>query len=93
MFRHHANRTLLGGWWGGVLAIPIFLLVNRIRLRRVLRLAPPQPTPGVAAHSPAPLDPGKPVIARPGGIMAIVVLSLLVVVFCGGLASLAFPPN
>ncbi|WBB68147.1 hypothetical protein [Micromonospora sp. WMMD812] len=85
MFRHHTNRSLLGGWWGiGVIAIPIFLLFDRVRLRRVLRLDPPRPTPGVAAHSPVPLDPGKPVLARPGGILAIVLLTLLVVVVgCG----------
>jgi hypothetical protein len=75
VYRRHTNRTLAGGWWGvTATAIPIFLVANRIRLGRVLRLAPPQPTPGVAAFSPVPLDPGKPVLRRPGAIVAIVVL-------------------
>ncbi|MEH1165113.1 hypothetical protein V6V47_06980 [Micromonospora sp. CPCC 205539] len=89
-FRHHTNKSLVGGWWGiGVIAIPIMLIANRLRLGRILRLAPPQPTPGVAAQLPAPLDPGKPVMTRSGGIVTIVVLaSLVLVVACGVLVAL-----
>ncbi|WP_234582452.1 hypothetical protein [Micromonospora sp. MH99] len=88
MFRHYTNKTLLAGWWGvGVIGIPIFLGVDRFRLRRILRLAPPQPTPGVAASLPAPLDPGKPLIQRPGAILSIVLVTVLVLVIgCGALA-------
>ncbi|MET8086470.1 hypothetical protein [Micromonospora sp. NPDC005237] len=88
MFRHHTNKTLLAGWWGiGVVGMPILLGIDRLRLRRILRLAPPQPTPGVAASLPAPLDPGKPLIQRPGAIVSLILLTLLVLVIgCGALA-------
>ncbi|MEV4813081.1 hypothetical protein [Micromonospora avicenniae] len=91
MFRHHANRSLLLGWWGvGVIAVPMLLLIDGFRLRRVLRLDPPRPTPGVAALSPVPLDPGKPVLARPGAILSIVLVSVIVLlVGCGIAATIA----
>jgi len=73
-------RMLLGGWWGvGALGIPMMLLINRVRLRRVLRLEPPQGRlPEVTASLPAPLDPGRPVLRRPGGILSVVICTLLV---------------
>ncbi|UWP87229.1 hypothetical protein [Dactylosporangium fulvum] len=84
-FRRRANRTLLGGWWGvAALGIPVVLLIDRIRLRKVLRLAPPQPTPGVAAELPAPLDPGQPVLLRPGAIVAGAVLALILLIVALG---------
>ncbi|WP_433533775.1 hypothetical protein ACQPZK_16355 [Micromonospora sp. CA-249363] len=93
LYRHHTNKTLLAGWWGiGIIGIPIFLGVDRFRLRRILRLAPPQPTPGVAAHLPAPLDPGKPVIQRPGAIVSLILLTLfLLIAACGALAFATTP--
>ncbi|MGC4857278.1 hypothetical protein ACLQ24_28905 [Micromonospora sp. DT4] len=93
LYRHYTNKTLLAGWWGiGVIGIPIFLGVDRFRLRRILRLSPPQPTPGVAAHLPAPLDPGKPVIRRPGAIVSLILLTLfLLVAGCGALAFATTP--
>jgi hypothetical protein len=81
LFRRQMNRTLVGGWWGpGLIAIPIIMLANRLRLRRILKLAPPRPTPGVAAPVPAPMDPGKPVLARGGGIFG-VILAVVSVLF------------
>ncbi|GIJ61474.1 hypothetical protein [Virgisporangium aurantiacum] len=81
-YRHLTARTLLGCWWGvGVIGGPVVVLANRLRMRPALRLGPPQPTPGVAALSPRPLDPGPRVLARPGGIVGTlvgVVLTLLV---------------
>ncbi|MET7402153.1 hypothetical protein ABZS66_52610 [Dactylosporangium sp. NPDC005572] len=75
-YRARTNRTLAAGWWGiSAVGVPILLLIDRLRLRKVLRLAPPVPTPGVAAQLPAPMDPGLPVLRRPGAIVAGVVLA------------------
>jgi hypothetical protein len=54
VFRSQMSRTLLGCWWGpGVLATPIILIANRLRLSRVLQLDLTRPSPGVAASVPA----------------------------------------
>jgi hypothetical protein len=91
-FRQRTNRSLLAGWWGvGVIGIPILALFNWGRLRKVLRLAPPQPTPGVHAPLRAPLDPGKPVWQRPGAIVAAVVLIALVLFVALGIWASSVP--
>lgn len=78
VFRSQTSRTLVGCWWGpGVIATPIILIANRLRLRRVLRLDPPRPIPGVAASVPTAMDPGAPVLARPSGIFALVMLAMV----------------
>src|SRR5689334_10649188 len=56
MFRYHGNRSLVAGWWGvTVIALPIYLVKNYVRLQKVLKLPMPQPTPGVAAPNLRPL--------------------------------------
>jgi hypothetical protein len=83
VFRRQNSRSLVGAWWGvGIFALPIFLIANRVRLGRILRLEPPRPTAGVAGQVSAPLDPGRSVLRRRSGIfalvMAVVVIPLLV---------------
>lgn len=83
-FREQQARTLVRCWWGvSFIGAPLMLLANWLRLRRVLRLDPPRPTAGVAAPAAGPLDPGKPVLARPAGIVGILLgaVALLVVAF------------
>jgi hypothetical protein len=75
-------NTLLQGWWGAIsfFATPVTILINLVLRGRVAGLGAPQRVPGiVGAASPYPLDPGKPVLARPQSIAAFVVLLLLVV--------------
>lgn len=89
LYRRHTNRSLLQGWWGvGLVSVPVLLLVNRVRMRPVLRLNPPQPTPGVAALVPVPLDIGPAVRTRPGGIVGLAVLAVLVLLVVVGLAGI-----
>lgn len=78
-FRQLVGRTLLLGWWGvGLFAIPVILLANALRLRRVLRLpAPLFRLPEVTAPAPMPLDPGRPMLARGTGIFGLVITALL----------------
>jgi len=64
-FRHMTSRTLVQGWYsyGSLVAAPITILVNLVRRSKVAKLAPPQPNP--YGPSRAPMDPGKPLLARP----------------------------
>jgi hypothetical protein len=58
-----------------VIGAPIMLGLTRYRMRAALRLAPPRPTPGVAAPSAAPLDPGRRVLTRASGRFALVMVA------------------
>jgi hypothetical protein len=81
-FRRMTSSTMLQGWWGlaSFFITPITILINLVLRYRVANLGPPQRVPGVVgALSPYPLDPGKPVLARPQAIAAFVVLLVLVV--------------
>jgi hypothetical protein len=82
-FRRMTANTLLLGWWGAisVIATPVTLLINLVRRGKVAGLAPPQRVPGVVgALAPAPLDPGKPVLARPQSVTLFVLLGAFIVV-------------
>lgn len=64
-FRHMTGRTLLQGWYsyGSLIIAPITLLINVVRRNKVASLPQPQPNPyGPSRH---PMDPGKPLLARP----------------------------
>lgn len=78
-FRRMTANTLLVGWWGwaSVFITPITVLINLVRRGKVANLAAPQRVPGIVPQIPAPLNPGKPVLARPqalAGIGAVVVI-------------------
>jgi hypothetical protein len=63
-FRRQTAKTLTGGWCsvGAIILTPIFVLMNIIARGKVADLSAPQPYPG----APAPLDPGAPLLQRPG---------------------------
>ncbi|MEU2059594.1 hypothetical protein [Streptomyces sp. NPDC013455] len=75
VFRQMQADTLVRGWWGplSMLVTPVTLLVNLGALARIRRL----PAPATAAWRP-PLDPGRPVLRRPAGLVALVPLGVLV---------------
>lgn len=79
VFRQQIGRTLVGCWWGvGVISVPIFLILNRVRLNRTLQLEAPRPTPGVAAQVGAPLDPGRSVFRRRSGIFGLMMAAIVI---------------
>ncbi|WP_246568639.1 LppU/SCO3897 family protein [Streptomyces flaveus] len=76
VFRQMQADTLLQGWWGPLSAIitPITLLMNLGALSTVRRI----PQPRVPGWRP-PLDPGKPVMKRPAGLIVTVPLAVVAV--------------
>ncbi len=76
VYRDETANTLKRGWWSvtGLVIVPIFLLMNLVRWVRLVRLAPPRPTPGVVGPNPRPATPGRPVFRRPAAIMLVFAL-------------------
>lgn len=74
VFREMQANTMLQGWWSplSVLFTAAILLMN-LGVRSAL-LSLPEPT---AWGGRPPLDPGKPVMKRPAGVIALVPLSVL----------------
>ncbi|WP_328768993.1 LppU/SCO3897 family protein [Streptomyces sp. NBC_00286] len=72
VFRKMQADTLLQGWWGALSAFitPITLLMNLGALSALRRIPEPQ---GPSWRPP--LDPGKPVMKRPAGLIAAVPLA------------------
>ncbi|WP_153543347.1 hypothetical protein [Streptomyces sp. RB17] len=86
VFRKMQSDTMAQGWWGpaSLLITPITLLINLFTLARIRKLPAP-----VAAQGPG-LDPGRPVLRRPAGILGLVPLTgfaLLVLLVLIGLAA------
>ena len=85
LVRHHQNNTLFQGWFGifSFFITPITLLLNLNAWRKVKALGPPQRDPNVQSKIPAPLNPGKRLLSRPGpyvaGVVAVAVVTLLLV--------------
>jgi hypothetical protein len=81
LLRHHQNSTLLQGWFGifSFFITPITLLLNTAPWRKLKALGAPQRDPGVESKIPAPLDPGKPILRRPGPYVAGVVVAVVIV--------------
>jgi len=87
-FRRQTTRTLTGGWCsiGALVLTPIFLLMNIGARGKVAGLPAPQPPGGHRAQ--APLDPGPPVLQRPGAyVYPALVLLFLIIVIIGNLNS------
>ena len=84
LLRHHQNSTLFQGWFGifSFFITPITLLLNLGAWRKVKALGPPQRDPSVESKIPAPLNPGKPLLRRPGPYVGAVVVAA-VLVFLG----------
>jgi hypothetical protein len=83
LLRHHQNSTLFQGWFGifSFFITPITLLLNLGPWRKVKALGPPQRDPNVESKIPAPLNPGKPLLRRPGPYVAGVVVAAVLVFF------------
>ncbi|GAA5188199.1 hypothetical protein GCM10023322_38280 [Rugosimonospora acidiphila] len=64
---HRKQRASLKlGWWHvGGFTVPIMLLINRIRARRITRLGPAQPLVNATRKHPDPLDPGPALVSLP----------------------------
>jgi hypothetical protein len=83
LLRHHQNNTLFQGWFGlfSFFITPVTLLLNLAAWRKVKALGAPQRNPGVEAKIPAPLDPGKPLLRRPGPYVAGAVVAAVLIFF------------
>jgi hypothetical protein len=83
LLRHHQNNTLFQGWFGlfSFFITPVTLLLNLAAWRKVKALGAPQRTPGVESKIPAPLDPGKPLLRRPGPYVAGAVVAAVLIFF------------
>jgi hypothetical protein len=70
VFRKMQSDTMAQGWWGAMslFITPITLLINLFALAKIRKLPAP-----VAAQRPG-LDPGRPVLARPMGMVGLVPL-------------------
>jgi hypothetical protein len=86
-FRRMTEQTLIAGWWGYASAIiaPVTVLINVSRRGKVAQLAPPRPNPAGQAPGAAPMNPGKPLLARPVALIGlalpvVAVLALLIAV-------------
>ena len=85
MLRHHQNSTLFQGWFGifSFFITPVTLLLNLNAWRKVKALGPPQRDPAAQSRIPAPLNPGKPLLMRPGpyvgGIVVAGVIAFLLI--------------
>jgi hypothetical protein len=80
LLRHHQNNTLFQGWFGifSFFITPVTLLLNLGAWRKVKALGPPQRDPNVESKIPAPLNPGKPLLRRPGPYIGAVVVAAAV---------------
>ena len=84
LLRHHQNNTLFQGWFGifSFFITPVTLLLNLNAWRKLKALGPPQRDPNVQSKIPAPLNPGKPLLARPGPYVGgVVVAGVLILLF------------
>lgn len=81
LLRHHQNSTLFQGWFGlfSFFITPITLLLNLNAWRKVKALGAPQRDPAVESKIPAPLNPGQPLLRRPGPYVGAVVVAAVIV--------------
>jgi hypothetical protein len=79
LLRHHQNSTLFQGWFGWLsfFITPVTLLLNLTAWRKVNALGPPHRDPNVESKISAPLNPGKPLLRRPGPYVAGVVVAVV----------------
>jgi hypothetical protein len=81
-YRALTTRMFWGAWWGpGIIALPIFLVSNRIRMRPVAGMPrPAHRSPDIVAPHDRPLDPGPPLGRRPATLFAIL-MAVVTVLF------------
>jgi hypothetical protein len=86
-FRRQTVKSLTGGWCsiGAIVLTPIFVLMNLSAQGKVADLPAPQPRPDGRGH--APLDPGPPLLNRPGAyVYPVLALCLVVAIIASNLA-------
>jgi hypothetical protein len=81
-YRAQTTRMFWGAWWGpGIIALPVFLVSNRIRMRPVATMQRPvHRSPEIIALHDRPLDPGPPMRRRAATLFAIL-MAVVIVVF------------
>jgi hypothetical protein len=86
-FRRMTSETLLAGWWGAMsfFITPLTVLLNLTRHGKVANL--PAPTPPQSGPYERPMDPGAPLLRRPGGIFGIVIAAAFVLLIVVALVS------
>jgi hypothetical protein len=86
-FRQMSADTMWQGWWGvaSFFITPVVLLINLALRNRVTALPPPQPNPwGTSRH---PLNPGRPLMLRPGALVGLIPMGgFVILVFAVALA-------
>lgn len=86
-FRRQTAKSLTGGWCsvGAIILTPVFVLMNLNARGKVADLPAPQPRSDGRGH--APLDPGAPLLSRPGAyVYPFLALCLLVAIIASNLA-------
>jgi hypothetical protein len=80
-FRNMTAKTLWQGWYGyfSLFVTPVTVLINVVRRDKVASLPAPQPAPDGSGR--APMDPGKPLLARPGAIIGLCIPFAVVILF------------
>ncbi|MGI5240952.1 hypothetical protein [Dactylosporangium sp. CA-139066] len=80
-FRSMTSKTLIQGWYsyGSIIAAPITILINLFRRGKVASL--PAPQPAADGSGQRPMDPGKPLLARPMSIIGLCIPVALFVLF------------
>jgi hypothetical protein len=87
-FRKQTAKSLTGGWCsvGAIILTPIFVLMNVSARGKVADLPAPQPRADGRGH--APMDPGTPLLSRPGAyVYPFLALCLIVAIVASNLAS------
>lgn len=76
-FREMTSLTLIRDWWSAIspFIAPIVIALNLLRRSRVARLAPPTRASDLAAPNTKPLDPVRPVLARPSSWLGIALIA------------------
>uniref|UniRef100_UPI000A7A504A LppU/SCO3897 family protein n=1 Tax=Peterkaempfera griseoplana TaxID=66896 RepID=UPI000A7A504A len=88
--RDMTSKSLWQGWWGIASAVinPITMLINIPQRSKINQLPPPMPgAPGT------PMNPGKPIFARPGSWVLLLPVVLLVVAVIAGVTGAAQDPQ
>jgi hypothetical protein len=78
-FRDLTSAALVSGWWSIIsfFTTPFILLLNLWGRSRVAKLDPPHADPAQVAPNMRPLEPVKPVLARPQSWVGIVLIASL----------------
>ncbi|MCD0482190.1 hypothetical protein LO771_07125 [Streptacidiphilus sp. ASG 303] len=88
--RDMTSKSLWQGWWGigSMIINPITMLLNLPQRAKINKLPPPLPgAPGM------PMNPGRPIFARPGSWVLVLPVALLALIVLGAGLDLADEPS